>query len=161
MKKIFSILTCFVLLMTLSGCNEASDVKVENRTDINFIESVQNGLTARWTILDGEEYKKAEQNDDGAKIAELFAESIRVELSQVKEYSNANFKDDNLKKIANEYIESLELQKKSLAEEDQSKADELYNEGSNKRAKAIIELVDKYKMNIPQNYYDGFKKEVS
>lgn len=117
-------------------------------SDYDFLDAMSVSLMKR--------YDKAEKTDDLEKC-------IEIEIASLNEFKNADFYDENLKKLALAYIEGVETEKESLTQEDGEKQIKK-QEGYVKRLNALKSLTDEYgllKDNVDYiaTYYNNVEKE--
>lgn len=166
MKKIVLLLSVVCSLFIVSGCrNNDNKAKTTSSTkeeyaDKAFLEDFKQGLYNRWDYLNSEESDK----DYDLNLVTYYKNLNDKELSSIKKYKNANFKDTQLHEYALSYINNLEkintLKDYDYIIYDHSDTDitnyvlgaEKYGNLYNKRIVLIKEIVDKYNIKIDSKH---------
>lgn len=89
---LFAIGSCLLIC----GCSSKS-------VDDQFISSLEKGLSARWAKM-----------DDADESKSYYEGVVNAELDEVSKFSEESFEDENLGKLAKEYIEILNRSLKTL-----------------------------------------------
>ena len=118
MKKLLVVMLSLCMMIGLTACGgdtgggSSNDVQTELITTDEFIESLKNGLEARW---EASESQRAEEytTSESAYIA-YYASLDDAELNNIGNYRDCDFQDESVGKLAKEYIETLEAQKEEL-----------------------------------------------
>lgn len=159
-------------LFVISGCgNSDSQSKDSNATasaqskyaDKAFLEDFKQGLYDRWDYQNSEESDK----DYDFNLVTYYKNLNDKELSNIKKYKNANFKDAQLHEYALSYINNLE-KINTLKDYDYIVYDHLdtdvtnyvsgaekYGNLYNKRIVLIKEIVDKYNIKIDSKHKES------
>ena len=111
-KRVILGITCLFILTLLTACDCKHEWKdtaricvkcgLDERTvDEKFMESLANGLEARWRLTDA----KAATGENQLKTD--WENYFRAEYDQIKAFENEAFEDKNLEKWAKKYIDSI------------------------------------------------------
>lgn len=122
---------------------------MHENSDYDFLETMSKSIMKR--------YEASEENDDREKC-------IEIELEMIGDFKNKTFYDLELKQLADDYIDGVEIEKKSLTETDGNKQLKYY-EGHAKRFKTLKKLTDNYgllndNIDYKTNYYNQADKEI-
>lgn len=168
MKKIVLLLSVVCSLFIVSGCGNDSKSKTTSPTkeeyaDKAFLEDFKQGLYDRWDYQNSEESDK----DYDFNLVTYYKNLNDKELSNIKKYKNANFKDAQLHEYALSYINNLE-KINTLKDYDYIVYDHLdtdvtnyvsgaekYGNLYNKRIVLIKEIVDKYNIKIDSKHKES------
>lgn len=141
MRKVLVLLSVIsvMCMMILAGCGE------KKTTDQAFVEDMQAGLEARWTLADKND---ADKKKEWEKL-------INAELEKIEKYKKEKFEDKELGKLAKEYIGLLNDSKDSLSyfgndDKFSAKNDEIYNN----RAVVIYKLNKDYKLTVDEAHQE-------
>lgn len=144
MKKIL-IFTIMMISSLIIGCSGPKTV------DNEFLSDVSKATQARWDYLDN-------TTEESESI--YLKEAVQKELDILEKYNDSNddegnFNDPKLKKIAQDYLDALNMQAESIKyySSDYLKYDEQWSEGYNKRSTLLVQLVDEYGLELDE---DGF-----
>ena len=99
---------CAVLL--LCGCSTGELVS----TDKAFIDSLSDALEARWDLSEQQEAQSPDPEVGSEEHKEANTALVDAELDILSRYKDADFEDASLKKLANQYLDCLEIQKQAL-----------------------------------------------
>ena len=169
MKKIVLLLSVVCSLFIVSGCgnndnkSETTNTNKEEYADKAFLEDFKQGLYDRWDYQNSEESDK----DYDFNLVTYYKNLNDKELSNIKKYKNANFKDAQLHEYALSYINNLE-KINTLKDYDYIVYDHLdtdvtnyvsgaekYGNLYNKRIVLIKEIVDKYNIKIDSKHKES------
>jgi hypothetical protein len=123
-----------VAVITLAACGKSADQK--NYADEAFYTSMAKGLHNRWKLSD-------KQDKSGKSYtAENYRNLYDAELKQVRKYPSKDFKSKKLHKLAKDYVDSLNGQKKELANFDDNSAQSIatWDKALIRRESAIIAI---------------------
>ncbi len=144
MKKITAFVLLIVMLFSLCGCGNSS------KNDADFLKNMTAGLQARWRIAN-----KGKIFTDAAKYREYIAALVDKEIDKIGDLSRYTFEDENLKALAERYIDALNMQKEGNRYYgiDNAEYQRLYEDcGNNERAKVIYSLVNDYGLRVSKKY---------
>lgn len=158
-KTIAAISVCGCLI--LGGCSTtATDTSGSAQSqaayaDEEFIQSLSDGLEARWK-LDSKYRAKHDgyEPDYGTdEHIDLYTSSVEAELTEISQYKNADFKDAALKGKAAEYIQAVEDQKEAIKyiNVDDLEYNELWNDAYDRRSKLIDDFVTTYGLTVSES----------
>ncbi|MED9947978.1 MAG: FxLYD domain-containing protein [Peptacetobacter hiranonis] len=147
MKKILSVLSAFILMISVVGCAQNESTGADKK----FIKAVEKGLDARWDYLESNDYLNSDEREGLEK-------AIQKELEKVQEFKDAEFDNPELGKLANDYIASVEGQKEALKYySDPIKYSEKWDDAFDKRCEYISTLVDKFGVKVDEEGYKEIK----
>lgn len=126
MKRILCITLAFVMLLTFAGCDSQETAKIlcencgtSNPDDAKYCQSCGKQMSISKDISVDDEFLAAiesavlERMDNSATTNQARRIAIDAELYQITPFANREFLDTELKKLATQYIEGLELQREA------------------------------------------------
>lgn len=135
---IIALLVAIIAVLALLLFNVSKGVN-NDCADAKFISRIEKNLKARDNLT-----------ADFDKSLESYKNLIAVETS-IYEYENATFQDMRLKKIAEDYINGVRIQEKSLdLYSDDLKFYDEWQKGYNIRSVAVSQLINEYNIKIPE-----------
>lgn len=143
MKRITAIVLLIVMFFSLCGCGNSP------KNDADFLKNMTAGLQARWKVANEEK-----TFTDASKYREYIATLIDKEIDKIGDLSSYTFEDENLKALAERYIDALNMQKEGNRYYgiDDTEYNRLYDCGYNERAKVIYSLVNDYGLSVSKKY---------
>lgn len=120
--------------------------------DEEFIQSLSDGLEARWELNN----KYATQYDEDEFLygsdehIDLYTSYVEAELAEISQYKDADFKDTALKEKALAYIQAVEDQKEAIGyiNVDDVKYAESWEDAYSERAKLLDDFVNTYGLTV-------------
>jgi polyhydroxyalkanoate synthesis regulator phasin len=160
MKKLLAILMAATMVVCIcSGCenssgqSNASTTNQSSGVDKEFMKDMQKALQARWDLSD------SKSDSDIAKMSTedqiSFRKSyLKAETDVLSKYSDSDFNDVRLGKIATDYLSSLNGQLDSLQyySTDYVKFTQKWKDAYSKRVSLINELVNNYGLTVDSKY---------
>lgn len=129
MNKLLKPIICAALAASLTGCAQPD----ERTVDEKFVDSLTEGLEARWTLTDasGDDY-----------TTDQFNKYLEAELNKIESYKNEKFENKQLKEQADLYIDSLEQTKDitKYIDEDVAQFNQMYSPIYSQRILALQEI---------------------
>ena len=126
MKRILCITIALIMLLTFAGCDSQETAKIlcdncgtSNPDDAKFCQSCGKQMSISKDISVDDEFLTAietavlERMDNSATTNQARRIAIDAELYQITPFANKEFLDAELKKLATQYIEGLELQREA------------------------------------------------
>ncbi len=160
MRKIVALILASLLSLSMfCGCNSSTTTPQETTppTDEDFVSNLGKGLTARWTLTNSDSY-----NDDALDTASLSERNkaynlfVNAELDTIGNLSDYQFKNDEVKTLAETYMKGLDLQKEGVSYIASSDYSTNYTQtwelGSCYRTVAITELYNNYGLTVDEKY---------
>lgn len=149
LKRMFVLVLSSVILF---GCSNSTTSKNENPTDDDFVTNVSKALEARWKLSN-------EQSSDlsTSQLQKKYEEYLNVEMSILGEFDKYDFKDTELKEIADDYYRGLELQKEGIqyvGTDDYTNQTNTWELGYNYRVCAVHDLVSDYGLTVSSKYQE-------
>lgn len=151
MKKKLFIITILTLCLTLFACTQKQSSKetMKSYSDKKFIAAVEKGLEKRWEYADSTDIASLDTKKG-------YTKAISLELDEVKDFDNADFKDSKLKELALNYInalkDSLEVAKTHGTDSFFTNWESVYNKRNETLIKINkikeIKVSDKFKDNL-------------
>lgn len=147
-KKYISIISAIFMSISIVGCSNNNSEETIKYQDVKFVEDVEKAFVSRNNYVE----KVANDKISVDNNLDYFTECVEKELSILSKYKDGVFSDVQIRKLANEYIKGLEMQKNSLKyyNNDYSKYEIEWGAGYDIRCTALIELVDNYGVNIEE-----------
>lgn len=100
--RLYGVILALLLSLGLFGCvQEGPTLDQDGYADQGFVEAVAQGLEARWAITDPIE-KRGETPTE-----EEFSEAIQAEKNAVSDYTDVQFKNEELGKYAEQYMSAV------------------------------------------------------
>ena len=136
-----------IMAAVLSGCGE----QVKN--DETFMTNLAKGLEARWKIADTTNdtaYTDAEERD-------YLEQVCQAELEAIGDIDEYEFEDADLKELAKDYVENLNVQKEatsSYGKDDEQFVEQFSKIGYAGRAKDIYLIHNDYTITVDEDYDD-------
>ena len=162
MKLLNKFITAIIATTFLVGCS--SGQKEEGPpSDKDFILNVSKGLEARWELTDN-------IDTDGMSPSEeqnAYAKFLKAEKDAVGQKSQYEIKDENLKKLVDQYYTGLELQEDGIqyqGTDDYTNQEKTWVLGYNYRTLVIYKLEKDYGLTVNskyQNTLDDFLAQYS
>ena len=146
LKKIMGALLATTLLF---GCSSNQENKTP--TDEDFVLNVAKGLEARWDLND--EYDTSSMSTSETQKADK--EFINAEKNQIGKLSKYKFKDKDLKSIAEQYMNALDLQEEGIkydGTDDYTNYNKTWSLGYNYRIVSIAKMVNDYGLTVDSKY---------
>ena len=183
MKKFFALLLVAVTVFSLLPCAASADKAAADmepsRTllfsikrkaagdDKRFLDNLAKGLEERWAFSDAEQGKNLVENDE---IKNHYTELFNKEWSAIGSLSDYSFSDEELKQLAEEYIQGLARQTECVEYIgiDFFKFRECLSQGNETRKIAVYNISKKFNISIDsafeedlQNFIDEGKKGIA
>lgn len=150
-KKTFYIFCATFLIFSLVACSSQEETKT---ADSEFIKTIGTGLEERSNILN---------KDD---TTETLGKAIDKEITLLKPFADKEFQSPELKKLYEDYMTQLDIQKKyyinfhDFTEKLDMNSLENYNrfmKAYDERSKIITTLIDKFGLKLNKELADEFK----
>ncbi len=148
LKKIMGALLATTLLF---GCSSNQENKTP--TDEDFVLNVAKGLEARWDLNDQDDTDSMSTS----KLQKAYRSYIKAEKDQVGKLSKYKFKDKELKSIAEQYINGLELQEEGIqyvGTDNYSDQQKTWTLGYNYRIVSITKMAEDYGLTVDSKYQE-------
>ena len=143
--SIIAIILLVAMVLSLSACGSAP------LNDEAFIKNVQKGLEARWKLTD----KEPEQFSSATEFKQTYTGYVNAELSAIGDINAYTFEDDQLKELAEIYVNALNSQLEGIKYygSDDNKYTQMWStDGYYQRARVLCKLVDNYGLTVSKNY---------
>lgn len=161
MNKILGLgLTIILSLGCLVGCNKTEEEKIIDNNEV-FIKKFSKAINKRWDENKENDKKLSEGKITESENSSNGVKSIRKENEKIKE-ALLEVTDEELKKVAENYIEGNEIQIKYLQTTDGELMYEYYVQFSKLRKVSLVTLVEEYGAKVNEEHidtYEGFKDE--
>ena len=148
-KRLFSVLLCIIVATFLAACGSGG--ASSKTVDEKFVSAAAKGLQARWDLSDKND------TEGTSNTADSFIACVDEELNAIAEYKDAEFEDEALGKLANEYIELLEKSKQLASDyydKNYSTFDSEYTPLNQRRSQIIKSLSEDYQLPIDEDHTD-------
>lgn len=154
MKKIFILLT--IVILSFTGCAK-NNTDTKKAVDNDFLSDVVKATNERWNYLD-----QTKEQEPTIYLKEGIQKESDILNKYISLGENEKFNDDKLKKIAQDYIDALNIQLDSLKyfSSDYTKFTNEWAKGYDKRSKLLVQLADEYGVKIDEKQMNEYRANV-
>lgn len=151
MKKLLTILSSFIICLSMVACSSSDESKGQDKA---FIKDIKKSFEARSNYLDDVDSGKVTLNEN-----EYLEEAVKKEKEIIEKYKDAEFDSPELAKLAKDYITALDTQEESLKyySNDFTKFDKLWTEGYDTRSTILTALIEKFGLDIDDKAIEELK----
>ena len=151
MKKILILLT--IVTFVITGCNNNKIKSVDNQ----FISDISKATNERWNYLD-----ETREEEESITLEKAVQKELDILSKYTKLNENEHFNDSKLKKIAEDYINALNIQLDSIKyyNSDFTKYSDEWSKGYNKRSQLLVQLADEYGAKINEKEMNQLRDNV-
>lgn len=168
MKKLLVVMLSLCMIIGLTACGGdtgggSSVLPTKTISTDEFITSLKKGLEKRWKISKSHD-EEAQYYVSESDYADNLKLCVDAELDNISNYKNSEFEDEEVGKLAKEYIEILEAQKEDLDNMTSKMYATIYNYigvYGNRRANVLTALNDISEITFESDDNNEIFKEIS
>ncbi|WP_315167647.1 FxLYD domain-containing protein [Metaclostridioides mangenotii] len=153
-KKMLGLIMVLSLVLIGVGCNNTGQNNQQSQ-DTKFIKSIEKATKSRWDYVEKVDKGGISVDSD----LEYLQECVKKESGELYKYSDVEFSDAKLKKLAMDYIEGIKIQEESLKyySSDTMKYDSKWAEGYDLRSVSLLALVDDYGVKVDEKQFEELR----
>lgn len=148
------------IALAAGGKSDNSKKDEEKQSELSpqdaFLEDMAKGLNNRLFAIDDPDDSASDE-----EWAEYYKMLVTCELDEIEKYSDTTFEDEDFNRLAHDYIEACKIQLSATKQYGKDTFDSLWSSGLVLRSNCIVELYEKYGLNIRKSDYEGYLEDSS